>query len=139
MNSLRRARLCRVISFEFSTASGSTGGVAFECALAARTPQDGATANASSAAYAPCASPATYANLGDGGYQFFVRAKGEDVAAARAFYRVTLQAWGIISGCLECSQMAGGPTFWGQPWSAATTIGIFWGTPAPFAVRINTC
>lgn len=80
----------RSIAFAFSTASGSTGGVVFECALVPGAPDQAANApaNASTAAYKPCNSPATFDGLSDGAYQFLVRAQGEQVADTRAFTKV---------------------------------------------------
>jgi hypothetical protein len=76
----------RSISFAFTTATGSVGGVTFECALA---PGDGSsTASADAAQFKPCASPVVYDGLQDGGYDFFIRAQGEEVADSRSFIKV---------------------------------------------------
>ena len=105
--------ICRSVLFTFSTASGSTGGVKFECALTAAkkltggppSPAPATTAGAASPAglpagppdaaqFKPCSSPASFDNLADGGYQFYVRAKGEQVADSRSFMKVPILSFG---------------------------------------------
>ena len=72
----------RQVSFTFSTQTGNTVGVAFECALVPGTQGEAATS------FGGCASPAVYQGLADGAWQFFVRAVGEDLADSAAFFLV---------------------------------------------------
>ena len=74
---------CRSISFTFSTQTGNTVGVAFECALVPGNQTEAATT------FVGCSSPVVYNGLANGAWQFFVRAVGEDIAASSAFLLVT--------------------------------------------------
>ena len=73
---------CRAIVFAFSTASGSTGSIKYECALT-RGDQKNTTA-----VLRASESPLQYTDLVDGEYQFYVRAQGEEIADSRAFTKV---------------------------------------------------
>ena len=68
------------MSFAFSTASGGLGSNSFECALT--------SGDQKNAVFRACTSPALYADLADGQYQFYVRAQGEEIADSRAFTKV---------------------------------------------------
>ena len=72
---------CRQVEFAFSTLTGNAGGVSFECKLVPGGQSD-------SEAFRPCTSPATYNDLADGAWQFFVRAQGEGIADSSAFVKV---------------------------------------------------
>ena len=70
---------CRAIAFAFSTASGSTGSIKYECALTLGDQKN------TTAVFRACQSPLQYTDLVDGEYQFYVRAQGEEIADSRAF------------------------------------------------------
>ena len=72
----------RVIAFAFSTASGSTGSIRYECALTMGDQKN------TTAVFRACQSPLQYTDLVDGEYQFYVRAQGEEIADSRAFTKV---------------------------------------------------
>lgn len=76
----------RSISFGFTTQSGRSVGVQFECALI-----DGGTDSPSN--FTACDSPVKYANLRDGEYRFYVRAQGETIADSRKFIKVGNMWW----------------------------------------------
>ena len=72
---------CRQVEFAFSTLTGNAGGVSFECKLVPGGQSDFED-------FRPCTSPATYNDLADGAWQFFVRAQGEGIADSSAFVKV---------------------------------------------------
>ncbi len=71
-----------MVTFAFSTASGSAGNIKFECALTFGDQKN------TTAVFKACQSPLQYADLADGQYQFYVRAQGEEIADSRAFTKV---------------------------------------------------
>lgn len=73
---------CRAIVFAFSTASGSTGSIKYECALTLGDQKN------TTAVFRACQSPLQYTDLVDGEYQFYARAQGEEIADSRAFTKV---------------------------------------------------
>ena len=75
---------CRAIAFVFSTASGSTGSIKYECALTLGDQKN------TTAVFRACQSPLQYTDLMDGEYQFYVRAQGEEIADSRAFTKVQI-------------------------------------------------
>ena len=76
---------CRLVEFTFSTQTGNAGGVSFECRLVPGGQSDAGPA------FRPCSSPASYSQLADGAWQFFVRAVGEGIADSSSFVKVGRQ------------------------------------------------
>ena len=77
---------CRSVSFAFSTASGTSGRINFECALTSGDQKN------TTAVFGACQSPVQYSDLADGQYQFYVRAQGEEIADSRAFTKVCVSS-----------------------------------------------
>jgi hypothetical protein len=73
-------------TFAFTTQSGTSGGVQFECRMGGG---DGAVGGPGTADWAACASPAAFASLPDGAYTFAVRAAGESIATSQSFTKDT--------------------------------------------------
>ena len=76
-------RQCRNITFAFTTQTGSTAGVTFQCALVEGNQTEAA------ASFETCSSPVVYSGLQNGAWQFFVRAQGEDLADSSSFFLVS--------------------------------------------------
>ena len=87
---------CRSVSFAFSTASGSSGRINFECALISGDQKN------TSAVFGACQSPVQYSGLADGQYQFYVRAQGEEIADSRAFTKVCVSPYASLLFPVQC-------------------------------------
>lgn len=84
------------MSFTFSTASGSSGSISFECALTSGDQKN------TTAVFAACLSPVQYSGLADGQYQFYVRAEGEEIADSRAFTKVCVSPLHLFCFPVQC-------------------------------------
>eukprot|EP00887_Chlorella_sp_A99_P001740 scaffold19.g1740.t1 len=74
------------ITFAFSTQSGNTNGVAFECKLG---DGNGNLTLPGTQNWTTCTSPQSYKGLPDGSYQFAVRGTGETISSTQNFVKVT--------------------------------------------------